>query len=306
MDDAVQAIRRAKPEDARAFASRLAESSVQQQITLDQLQTVLPQTVQPELKRTLEISQRSNLIAKVTYSNPEFLSENPSILDSRLERGEFELRGTLISIDDGTWDIGGVTLRNVKWTEQPTPGKFATIEGLSWDDKVYIIEIEYGEEIMEQVQIEGVFGGVSQDGSTWRIGGIPIEVQNGETLPGENEKLELSGVAQDHKVTVTQIENRENGEEAGKAELDGTLKGVDIAQSTITVATAGTQFTVNVGQASIRTEDGKTLQLSALASLVDKGIEVKDLYKQGDLLYAREVQVDLEEHGEVSGEQRQR
>ncbi len=302
IDEALEKMDKMAPGEARTFLGRLSDSTLHQQLALDQLLTAVPQEAQPVLKEMLAITKRGNLIAQVAYNNSAFLNVKPSVKDKSLEEGKFKLDGILLSIDGQDWNIGGVVITNVVSPKEVPPiGSRVKIEGLAKGNEVFISEIEFQEgEPEEKVKIEGRFGGTA-DGSTWYVGGIAVEKPENVTPPEKGEKIELKGETQSGSLTVTQLEKEEDREE--KIELEGILKKVDKSRSLIILSTAGTQVTVNVSEATIRTEDGQSLKLADLESLSGEDVKVESLYKKDGVLYAKKVKVEVEHK---SGEEKKR
>lgn len=287
------------PEDTKTFLSQLSESTLNQQVTLGQVLEAAPEATQPALKQALDATRRGNLIAQVAYGNPASLSSSPSVLDEELEAAYFELEGTLLSAEGGSWNIGGLLIENVN-SPQGTPpiGSKVEIEGLVQGDQIFISKIKHKKKIENQVKIEGVFGGTSSDGTIWYVGGIPISKPQNIMPPPQGSQLELEGIIQDGIFTVTEMETEEVKE--GEVAISGILAQVHPGESIVVIEVAGAQVSVNISDALIKGEDGQPLTLSDLKSLAGKrkDIQVNGLYMKDDLLFAKEVYVDIEQEQE--------
>ncbi len=253
----------------------------------------MPEATEPALRQASDATRRGNLIARLAYGNPAVLGTFPSVLDDKLEEAHFELDGTLLSVEDGTWNVGGLVLRDVNSShEVPPAGRAVDMEGLVRDGRVFISEIEHDEEIAEGIKIKGVFGGTNSDGTIWYVGGIPIGRLEGLVPPALGTRVELKGVIQNGVFSTTKIESEEH--EEGKIEIEGVLAQIDSSKQAIVVSIAGNQVTVSIGEAIISDEDGRRLTFSDLESLVGEEIEVRGVYLKDGGLYATEVRVDIE------------
>jgi len=304
LDAAIREIDYILPEDTKTLLSQLSLSTLNQQVTLGQVLEAAPEATQPALRQAIDATQRGTLIAKIAYGNPTFLSSLPSVSDKELGAAYFELEGTLLSAEGGTWNIGGLLIENVNsYSGIPPIGSRVEIEGLIQGDQIFIGEIEHEEEIENQVKIEGVFGGTSSDGTIWYVGGIPIGEPQNIMPPPQGKKLELEGIIQDGIFTVINMESEEN-EEGFKSE--GVLLQVNRSEETIVIDVAGAQVTINIGEALIEGEDEQPLTLTDLESLAGIQTYVVGLYRGNGLLYAKKVFVDVEQEQESAQEVNER
>jgi hypothetical protein len=302
IDAAIGEIDSVLPEDTKTLLSQLSELTLDQQLTLGQVLEAAPEATQPALNQAINAARRGNLIAQVAYGNPAFLNNSPSVLDEKLEAAYFELEGTLLSAEDGIWNIGGLLIKNVNSSQKiPPVGSQVEIEGLVQGDQIFISEIEREEEIDNKIKIEGVFGGTSPDGTIWYVGGIPVNQPQNIMPPPEGKKLELKGIIQNGIFTVTEMESEEDKEE-GEVEIKGILVQVNHDEKTITIKIAGDQITIDVSETVIKGEDGQILTLSDLESLVGEDIQVKGLYMGDGLLFAKKITVDVEREEETADE----
>ena len=302
-DAAIREIGSIPPEDSKALVGELSQSTVNQQVALGQISEAAPEAAQPALQQALDAARRGNLIAKVAHGNPACLSSLPSVSDEKLEAAYFELEGTLLSAEGGTWNVGGLLLKNVN-SPQGTPpiGSRVDIEGLAQADEIFISKIEYEEEIDDQVRIEGVFGGTSSDGTVWYVGGLSIGQPQNIIPPPQGKQVELVGIIQNGAFIVSKVATEEA--KKGRVEISGVLVGVNVDESTIAVEVAGAQVTINISKAVIKGADGQPLTLLDLEPLVGRDTKVAHPYVKDGLLYAKEVYVDVEQEARPADEGR--
>ncbi len=282
IDAAIAEIESMLPEDIKTYLSRLSESTINQQVTLSQVLDAAPEDAQPAVKQALDATRRGSLIAKVAYGNPAFLSSLPSVLDEGLEAAYFELEGTLLSIEGGTWNIGGLLLKNVNSPQGIPPiGSSVEIEGLVRGDQIFISEIELEEEIEDRVKMRGIFSGTSPDGTIWYVSGIPIGQLQNVAPPPRGSELELEGVILNGVFTITEMES--DDDENGKVKIEGVLVHVDRGQNIIVIEVSGAQVTVNIGEDTEtrgEMEIGRTVEVEVVVqddgSLLALKIEVED------------------------------
>lgn len=294
IDEALREMEQALPEDTTPLLTRLAQSTLNQQVILGQLLTTCPQAAQPALRQALEVMRRGNIIAQVAYGNPAFLDSSPSVLDQTLEEGQFKLDGVLLKVEGRTWNIGGVIIDNVVSSHEVPPiGKRVRIEGLARDNETFISKIEHDGDTNAQVNIEGLFGGASQNGAVWRIGGIPVGVSGSRTPPLKGDQVKLNGTVQNGNLTVAQVEI-EKGSRSDEVNLHGVLAEVNASRKVITINVAGAKFEVNLAEAVIEAGDGRPVTWSVLPSLVGEDVRIDGAYLKDGLLYARKVRIDVE------------
>jgi len=271
--------------------SRMSKETLAEQLELEQALASAPEARQPVLEQALAMARRGSLIARVAYSNREFLRGQPSVSDDKLEAGEFDISGTLQSIQGQTWDVGGVILPNVVFSGTvPAVGSAVTLEGLVKGNEVFISAMQVSESSGGPTRLEGQFGGTDRSGIS-KVGGISVKISgnNGAQLePGDN--IQVQGGAENGKFDVTGNESQQPGATSGTI-LNGALTAVDAGSFTITVETAGSQVTVNVSEARIDDGNGRTIRLSGLNYLVGREVRLSGLYKRGDILYCRQVRV---------------
>ena len=303
-DAAIREIGSIPPEDAKTLVGELSQSTVNQQVALGQIAEAAPEAAQLELQQALDAARRGNLIAKAAHGNPAYLSSPPSVSDEKLEAAYFKLKGTLLSAEGGTWNIGGLLLNNVNSPQgAPPAGSIVDIEGLVRGDEIFISKIKLKKGIDNQVKIAGVFGGTSSNGTVWHVGGIPIGQPQNIAPPPQGNQLQLTGIIQNGAFIVSKVATEEA--KKGRVEISGVLVGVNVDESTIAVEVAGAQVTVNISEAAIESADGQPLGLVDLEPLVGEDIKVARPYVKDDLLYARKVYVDIEQVARPTDKERE-
>ena len=295
-DAAIREMVNLPPEHAEKLVSKLSESTLNQQVILGQVSKTAPEDAQPALKQAIDATRRGTLIAQVAHGNPAYLSSSPSVSDEKLEATYFELEGTLVSAEGGTWNVGGVQLTNVNSSQPPPPqGSKVYLKGLVRNGEIIISKIKHKDITDNQVKIKGIFGGTSPDGETWYVGGIPVARPWDMALPQEGKKVKVMGLMQGHLLGVTETESEEAVDEI---EISGTLVSFQPGKKAIVIDVAGAQITINISEALINSESRQPLTLSGLKSLSGREIKVASPYMKKGLLYAKEIYIDV---GQTAG-----
>jgi hypothetical protein len=271
--------------------SHLSVATLNQQLELEQTLAGAPQSSQPAIQQIIDQTRRGNTIAQVAYANHDFLQQKPSVADKKLDAGQFSIEGTLISIQDKTWNVGGTIIENVRLSEKtPAIGSRVKLQGLVKDNKIFISKIEVSENSTEPTKVEGQFGGTNQNG-TANISGIPVNINN-DSSPQLNpgDKVQLQSGNNDGKLDVTSKQDNENQ----SSTLEGVLTAVDVSKGTITVKMTGSKVIVNISHAQIESKNNnhQIYQLSDLRSWLGRDVKFEGLSKKGNLLYADTVKID--------------
>ncbi len=296
LDDAIKELSDSDDKEATEnILSRLEAATLDQQLELQQVMINAPEANKQALKYAVDITRRGNLVARVTYNNHEFLDSQPSVSDEKLDSDQFEISGILLSVQDRTWNVGGVILENVSYMGKvPATGIRVKAEGVIKNNEVYISRIEVRESSQETTKLEGQFKGTNQNGMS-DVGGISIKIadNNGTQLrPGDN--VQLQSNPNDDRLNVTNRQ-RPQGETNNSIQTRGVLMAVDIVGDVITVKTTGSQLTVNIREAQLENENGRKLNKFDLNRLVGKAVKLDGLYNKGKLLFVRQVRVDVED-----------
>ena len=265
--------------------------TLNQQVELEQTLASAPQNSQPVIQQIIDETRRGNTIAQVAYANKDFLQNQPSVTDKKLDAGQFSISGTLLSIQDNTWNVGGTIIENVHLSgETPAIGSGVKLQGLVKDNNTYISKIEVSENSTEPTKVEGQFAGTNQNG-TANISGIPVKISNNSSAqlnPGD--KVQLQSGTDDGNLDVTSKNTNANQ----STTLSGVLTAVDAGKGTITVKMTGSQITVNISNAQIenKNDNHRTYQISDLKYSIGHDINLEGLSKKDNLLYASLVKVD--------------
>ena len=271
--------------------SYLSVASLSEQVELEQVISKAPPESQPVLQQIIDETRRANTIAQVAYVNHDLLKQPLSATDQQLDAGQFNLEGTLLSIQDNNWDVGGTMIENVHLSgETPAIGSRIKVEGLVKNNNTYISNITVRENSVEPTQVEGQFEGANQNG-TANVSGISVNISgiNGIKLkPGES--VQLQGNALNNKLDVTS----QQSSAAKAATLTGVLTSVNLVKGIITVQLTGSQIKVNISNAQIQNfADTTTLKIAKLKLLIGHEIRIEGLSKNGDLLSATLIQVKV-------------
>ena len=275
---------------SNATLSRLSVVTLNQQVELEQILAGAPRSSQPVIQQIIDQTRRGNTIAQVAYANHDFLQQQPSVADKKLDAGQFSIEGTLLSIEGKTWNVGGTIIENVHLSgETPAIGSRVKLQGLVKDNKTFISKIEVSENSTEPTKVEGQFGGTNQNG-TADISGIPVNINNnssGQLSPGD--KVQLQSGVNDGNLDVTSKHNNSN-----ETTMDGILTAIDIKKGTVTIKMTGSLVTVNISHAQIESKNNghRTYQISDLSHSIGSDIKLEGLSKKGNVLYADTVIVD--------------
>jgi hypothetical protein len=271
--------------------SRLSVVTLNQQVELEQTLASAPQSSQPVIQQILDETRRGNTIAQVAYANQAFLQQQPSVADKKLDAGQFSISGTLLSIQNNTWNVGGTIIENVHLSGKTPPiGSGVELQGLVKDNNTYISQIEVSVNSAEPTKVEGQFAGTNQNG-TANISGIPVKISNNSSAqlnPGD--EVQLQSGTDDGNLDVTSKNTNANQ----STTLSGVLTAVDAGKGTITVKVTGSQVTINISKARIenKSDSHRMYQLSDLKYSIGHDINLEGLSEKDNLLYASLVKVD--------------
>ena len=105
--------------NARAINSTLSYLSVtslNEELELKQVVGGTDQTNQTVLQQIITETDRANTIAQVAYANHALLKQALTVTDTQLDAGQFKIEGTLLSVQNNSWDIGGTNIENVVYS----------------------------------------------------------------------------------------------------------------------------------------------------------------------------------------------
>lgn len=292
LDSAVNELNQSKDtQTVNKVLSRMVSNTLSQRLKLEQIEGNETQSNQQITHEIINEIQRGNNIAQVAYANSDFLKSRPSVIDTELDAGLFQVEGNLLSIQDGTWNIGGKILHGIhNYGKQPSVGNRVVLQGLVKGDQIYVSSIGVSGNTADPTTVEGDYEGTNQNG-TANIGGLSIVVDNSTQLQsGERVQLQDSNGKGQFDVT-------ESGSKPNQAEtvttLSGVLAEVDISSGTITVNASGNQITINVGESRIvnRNRVGQTISLAGLNRFLGNDVTITGLYESNNILFAREVRI---------------
>jgi Domain of unknown function (DUF5667) len=271
--------------------SNLSVASLNEELELKQVVDDASQRNQPVLQQIIAEAERANTIAQVAYTNHALLQQALTVADTQLDAGQFKIEGTLLSIQNNTWDIGGTNIGNVVFAgSSPAVGSQVKLSGLVKNNKTFISSISISTDTPQVTELEGQFLGVNQNG-TANVSGIAVNIDsttNAQITPGDN--VQLQGNTTDNKLNVT-------GQQSSAAKtttITGTLTAVDIAKGTITVQLTGRQIKVDINNAQIQNFAGiTTIKIAGLKLLTGHEIRVDGLSKNGNVVSASLVQIRL-------------
>jgi hypothetical protein len=186
IDQAIKTINKDQHNDDKVFLKSLSSVASEEEKKLSMLLPQSSQDVQSTLNQTIQAAKRVNVIVRVAGNNSLFLAHNPSVMDSSIENGMFKISGSLKELDGNKWQVGNVTIDNIR----PIPDTkleegSVEIEGLSHDNEFYVSKMLAISIPANQVKIQGTFMGTNAEGSEWNISEIPV------TIPKSVEKPEI-------------------------------------------------------------------------------------------------------------------
>jgi hypothetical protein len=291
-----QAIKELGHSDDAQRASKILEqftaATLDQQLEIEQALPSASDSSQKSLNQALDVTRRGNLISQVAQTNPHFLQHQPSVSDQKLDGSQFKIDGILDSIAGQTWSVGGVVIQNVQFTGKvPAIGSHVKLEGLVKDGQAFISRITVDEASDKApTKVEGQVGQTNGNGTT-EIGGIPVSIADNSGPPLKpGDQVQLQAGPQNGKLKVTGQQSKPDQTKNSTA-ISGVLTAFNAPNGTVTVKMSGNSITVNISQASIKTESGSALKLTDLKGRIGQDIKLTDLHKTGNLISASTVQI---------------
>jgi hypothetical protein len=271
--------------------SYLSVASLNEELELKQVVSNSSQINQPLLQQIITEAGRANTIAQVAYTNHDLLKHNLSITNAVLDAGQFKIEGTLLSVQNNIWDIGGTNILNINYSGTiPAVGSHVKLTGLVVGNNTFISNIAVSEDTPQVTEVEGQFEGTNQNGTS-NISGISVNINSGNTAPlAPGDSVQLQGNTQDNKLNVT-------GQQSSTVKtttITGVLTAVNLVNGTITVQLTGRQVKLDINNAQIQNfADTTTLKIAGLKLLIGHEIKLDGLSKNGNLVSASLVQVRL-------------
>jgi len=157
--------------EKESLLALLMEITASEQASLAPLLALLPGP--SPLAQSLDALRRGNLIGEIGYYNREFLAVYPSVLDETLEHGIFRIEGSLLTVEDGEWNVGGIRLVNVSEPSGAARvGTWLLVEGIISANATFIWHIEDGAAVGGKTVIEGIVSEKDDDELVAYIGGL--------------------------------------------------------------------------------------------------------------------------------------
>ena len=270
--------------------SYLSVASLNEELELKQVVGGTVQTNQTVLQQIITETDRANTIAQVAYTNHALLKQALTVADTQLDAGQFKIEGTLLSVQNNTWDIGGTNIENVVYSGAiPALGSPVELTGLVNDNKSFISTIAVSTDVPQVTEVEGQFEGTNQNG-TANVSGIAVNIDSSSAQITLGDSVQLQGNTTDNKLNVTEKQSSADK----TTTITGTLTAVDIAKGTITVQLTGRQVKVDINNAQIQNfADTTTLKIAGLKLLTGHEIRLEGLSKNGNVVSAALVQIRL-------------
>ena len=273
--------------------SYLSVASLNEELELKQVVGSTAQTNQPVLQQIITETDRANMIAQVAYTNHTLLKQALTVTDTQLDAGQFKIEGTLLSVQNNSWDIGGTNIENVVYSGAiPAVGSPVELTGLVNNNKSFISDVEVGVETQETsapIEGEGQFEGTNSDG-TANVSGIAVNIDSSSAQIAPGDSVQLQGNTTDNKLNVTEKQSST----AKTTTITGILTAVNIVKGTITVQLTGRQVKVDISNAQIQNfADTTTLKIAGLKLLTGHEIRLEGLSKNGNVVSAALVQIRL-------------
>ena len=292
-DAALREIEKLPPGKAGAMLTKLAEAAADQQIALGSIINGANKT-SAAVEDTLTSLQRAGFIADTAYNNTAFLYTSPSVLDN-LEKGRFQVEGTLLSVNGTNWNVGGVLLTGVHFTGViPALNSQLKIDAINKNNDVYILDLQVTGSQQSSVTVQGPFTGTDKSGKVWYVGDTPIDAPSGKVPPAEGKHLEVKGVTSNSSLSVNDVtESGDQGKEKGQqAQLEGKLDSVNVAKKTIVIKVAGALLTIDVSSAKIYGSNNQAVGLDEVAAGIGKRISVDGLSKNDGITFAKQIHIE--------------
>jgi Domain of unknown function (DUF5667) len=276
--------------------SYLSIASLNEELELKAVVSTSSQSNQPLLQQTIAEAGSANTIAQVAYTNRDLLKQKLSVTDAKMGAGQFIIEGTLLSIQNNIWDIGGTNILNINYSGTiPTIGSQVKLTGLVVGNNTFISNVEVGEEAEQtpaSIEVQGQYEGDNQDG-TANISGISVNISSANAAQlVQGDTVELQGDATDNNLSVTSLQSST----AKTTSIAGVLVAVNLVNGKITVQLTGKQINVDINGAQIQNfADTTTLKIAQLKSLTGHEIKLEGLSKNGSVLSAALVEVRLVE-----------
>lgn len=207
IDDAIKDMNEISSGDTATLLSRLSESTLNQQATLEQVSKDADEKDQPAIQQAIDATRRGNMIAQVADGNPSFLDTGASVQDEELDSNYFEIEGTVLSVEGQTWNIGGIELHNVKAPRSiPGVGSSVKLHGMLRGDETYIGKIEKKDDTRGETRFEGIYRGTNADG-VWNVSGILAGKSDNVTPPPPGSEVTLKGTLRNGVFIIEQSES---------------------------------------------------------------------------------------------------
>jgi hypothetical protein len=271
--------------------SYLSVASLNEELELKAVVAKSSQSNQPLLQQIITEAGRANTIAQVSYTNHDLLKHKLSITNAILDAGQFKIEGTLLSVQNNIWDIGGTNILNINYSGTiPAVGSQVKLTGLVVGNNTFISNIAISEDTPQVTEIEGQFEGTNQNGTS-NISGISVNINSGITAPlALGDSVQLQGNTQDNKLNVT----NQQSSTVKTTTITGVLTAVNLVNGTITVQLTGRQVKLDINNAQIQNfADTTTLKIDGLKLLIGHEIKLDGLSKNGNILSATLVEVKL-------------
>ena len=111
--------------------SYLSVTSLNEELELNAVVSTSSQNNQPLLQQIIKEAGSANTIAEVAYINQDLLKQKLSVTDAKMDAGQFSIEGTLLSIQNNIWDIGGTNILNINYSgTTPAVGTHVKLTGL--------------------------------------------------------------------------------------------------------------------------------------------------------------------------------
>ncbi len=210
IDQAIITVNKDKLKDDKKFLNRLSSVASEEEKKLSMLGPQASQDIQSTLNQTLQAAKRVTIIVRVAGNNSLFMAHNPSVLDSSIENGMFKISGSLKELDGNKWQVGNVTIENIRAIPNKVVEEGSVeIEGLSHDNEFYVSKMLAISIPKNQVKIQGTFMGTNAEGSEWYISEIPVTIPKSVEKPEIGVGLSLDQIGENKGQSVDWQEDKE-------------------------------------------------------------------------------------------------
>ncbi len=292
IDASLKTIALSSPETVRVLLARMISDTLYEQGELTSTVSNASSSSHPALNETMEIVRRANIIARVSYGNPDFLKTSPSVSDKGLENSYFQVTGTFAGMINNAWQVSGIQIPGVICPQLPSSGQLVRLEGVNRGGAAYVSIIDSKDLANGAFEIGGNFQGITPDGS-WQIAGLRINSPSASPAPETGKWLLVQG---NNASGISKTDRIESSGDSFDNHVDGTLVRVNPDSHSIMVNVSGALVTVHTGDDRVTTSNGQSVALSDLDKQFDNRVYFRVSNSAHGVLYTEGINLESSEH----------